>query len=393
MKLAEIEGKKAEAEGKKAEAEGKKADLKKAEIELKIVERKLSAKDTFKAVINHDALGLKTKLMKKMKEFNVAGAIARLLRPDGSSEYDTELIFEGSKCNVEKMKDFLLGEFETTSVKVQFEDLNDIRISQTPSGFRRGGSSGGKETLFQIDPDETSTKKSESSKTSRNSGVQQDFTSTLLKRDFKDNKEEASCLICDERKPVQGAHIYPLNQPRSISLFGASMLNNVNDVRNGILLCQSCHGHFDNGMCGFDDKWCVTIEEALKELPEYERLEGRKANVGDGPESPLTCLMQVQQGFCKEKREERHEKVDNSEFCCSQCNKFWKTESGKTNHNCKPISKPLLFTPPEKRRLEEGGGLEVEEHKSGELEEVKLEDSYLDVEKDAKENSETGRVP
>jgi len=157
LKLAEIEGKKAEAEGKKAEAEaegkkaeaewkkaeaeaeGKKADVKKAEIELKIVERKLSAKDTFKAVINHDALGLKTKLMKKMKEFNVAGAIARLLRPDGSSEYDTELIFEGSKCNVEKMKDFLLGEFETTSVKVQFEDLNDIRISQTPSGFRRGG--------------------------------------------------------------------------------------------------------------------------------------------------------------------------------------------------------------------------------------------------------------
>jgi len=189
-KKAEAEGKKAEAEGKKAEAEGKKADVKKAEIELKIVERKLSAKDTFKAVINHDALGLKTKLAKKMKGFNVTGTIARLLRPDGSSEYDTELIFEGTKRNVEKMKYFLGREFGTTSVKsIEFEDFNDILISQTPSDLHRSGSSGGKETLFQIDPDETSTKKSESSKSSRNSGVQQDFTSTLLKRDFKGNKE------------------------------------------------------------------------------------------------------------------------------------------------------------------------------------------------------------
>ena len=175
LKLAEAEGKKAEAEGKKAEAEGKKAegkkaeaeaegkkaeaegrkaeaDLRKAEIELKVLELKLPAKKTFKAVIKRDALGLKTKLAEKMKEFNVAGAIARLLRPDGSSEYDTELIFEGSKCNVEKMKDFLLGEFETTSVKVQFEDLNDIRISQTPSGFHRGGSSGGRRPFSRLTP-------------------------------------------------------------------------------------------------------------------------------------------------------------------------------------------------------------------------------------------------
>ena len=122
-------------------------------------------------------------------------------------------------------------------------------------------------------------------------------------------------------------------------------------------------------------------------------MEGRQANVGDGPESPLKCLMQVQQDFCKEKRGERHEKVDNFEFCCSQCNKFWKTESGKTNHSCKPMSKLLLFTPPEKRRSEETGVMEGEEQKSGELEEVKLRNSYLDVEKDAKENSETGCVP
>ena len=396
LKLAEAEGKKAEAEGKKAEAEGKKAEARKAEVELKILELKLPVKATFKAVIKSDALGLKTKLAEKMKEFNVAGTIARLPRPDGSSEYDTELIFVGTNPNVEKMKIFLRGggEFGTTRVKsIEFEDFNDILISQTPSDFRRSSSSGGKETLFQIDPYETSTKKSESSKTSRHSGVQQEFTSTLLLRDFKGNTEIATCLVCDKRKSVEGAHIYPLNQPRSISLFAASNLNNSNDVRNGILLCHTCHGHFDDGMCGFDDNWCVTIEEALRQHPDYKDLGGRPTKVGDGPESPLKCLMQVQQYFCKKKRGERHEKVDTFEFSCSQCNKFWKTESGKTNHNCKPMPKPLLFTPPEKRRLGKGGVLEVEEHASGELEEVELEDSYLGLEKDAKENSETGRVP
>ena len=134
--------------------------------------------------------------------------------------------------------------------------MNDIRISQTPSGFHRSGSSGGKETLFQIDPDETSMKKSESS---RNSGVQQEFTATLLLRDFKGNKEVATCLLCAERKHVQGAHIYPMNRRRGVSLFDASKLNSANDTRNGILLCETCHNHFDDGMCGFDDKWCVTI--------------------------------------------------------------------------------------------------------------------------------------
>ena len=220
------------------------------------------------------------------------------------------------------MKDFLWGEFETTSAKVQFEDFNDIRISQTQSDFHRSGSSGEKETLFQIDPDETSTKKSESSKTSWNSGVQQHFTSTLLKRDFKGNNEIATCLMCAEHNPVQGAHIYPLNQPRSISLFKASTLNSANDVRNGILLCQSCHGYFDDGLCGFNNEWRVTIEDALKLLPKYKMLEGREVNVGNGLESPLKCLMQVHQDFCEGRREERHKKIDNSEFYCSQCNKF-----------------------------------------------------------------------
>ena len=126
--------------------------------------------------------------------------------------------------------------------------------------------------------------------------MQQDFTSTLLKRDFKGNTEIATCLMCAKRKPVQGAHIYPLNQLRSISMFDASMLNSANDVRNGILLCQSCHAHFDDGMCGFDDKWCVTIEEALRQHPDYKELEGRQADFGGGPESPLNFLMQGEAG-------------------------------------------------------------------------------------------------
>jgi len=365
----------AETEGKKAETEGKKADALKAQVELKILENKQCAKDSFKAVINYDALGLKTTLAKKMKEFNLAGTITRLLRPGGSFEYDTELIFEGSTRNVGMMKNFLNGEeFESTIVKGGLGNFDSIRISQTTSDFHRSGSSGTKEALFEIDPGEDSLKKSGSSRTSRNSSVQQNFTSALLLRDFSGEKEMSTCLICAKRKPVQGAHIYPVSGSRSNTLYEVSRLNNVNDVRNGILLCESCHKHFDDGLCGFDQDWCVIIEEALMQVPEYNSLVGRQAEIGDGPESPLKCLMKVQEEFCKLVRDKRHSKVDTFKFSCSQCNGFWKKEAGMTNHSCKPILKTLLFTPPEKRRPE-GTGVLGEEPKSCEVEEVKLDDS------------------
>jgi len=381
--VVEAEGKKAvaEAEVKKAvvEAEGKKA-VAEAGVKKAIAEAGVKKTESCKVVISYDALGVKTKLAEKMVEFHLAGTIARLPRPDSSKEYDTELIFEGTKQNVEKMKKYLEEEkYEAISTEVEFNNVDNIRISQTPSIFHRCGSSGGKETIFHFDPDESTTQKSG---TSRNSVVQQNFTSALLLRDFRGNKENATCLMC-ECKTVQGAHIYPLNRSSlTTPLFNVSTLNNVNDTRNGILLCGSCHRHFDNGLCGFDINWRVTIEEALKQVSEYAQLEGRQVNVGDGLESPLQSLMQVQRDFCVEQRRKRHDIADNY-VSCEQCNRHWKRVSSLVEHKCRPIQSALLVTPP-KSRIPETTVLNGEELTAGELEDAKLESVESDVDASGK---------
>jgi hypothetical protein len=395
LKLAEIKWKTA-----KAETEGKKAELQIIREKNREVGVNKKQTMTVKAVVQYDAIGWKRELVDRMAEFNVAGNIARVAR-FCSSEFDTEVTFEGNNTNVGKMKKFLnekswVSKFESVSsqgfeeivMKVEenqpFQGFSDITISKTPSLHHRADSagidsSGLEEKEFTLDKYEASMLKSVSSISGSSQGRDGEFAKNLLNRDFWMRSNEAVCLMCEEGKGrVQGAHIYPLNTSRILDYFNVTGSHNRNATSNGYLLCDECHGHHDDGLCGFDENWVITIEDALVEEPKYAKLRGVSVSlptVLEGVDAPLRALLKIQQEFIKLRRNERHEKVDSSAGFCMECNKFFKRLETVTTHICHPMSKKLLFTPPPKRRSNSKDGSEhtIEEEKNAGIEDGKDE--------------------
>jgi hypothetical protein len=103
----------------KTETEGKKAELQIIRERNREVGVNKKPTMTVKAVVQYDAIGWKRELVDRMAEFNVAGNIARVSR-FGSSEFDTEVTFEGNNTNVGKTKKFLnekswVSKFESVS--------------------------------------------------------------------------------------------------------------------------------------------------------------------------------------------------------------------------------------------------------------------------------------
>jgi len=375
-----------------AETEGKKVELDIIREKKQEVGGNKKPSKTVKAVVQFENIGWKTELANRMNEFNVAGNIARVRRPD-SEDFDTEVTFMGNTTNVGKMKKFLnerKWSSECTSVAVDFvENLPfldcgpNISIVKTPSSDHRTLSSGSETKEFNLDNFEASMTMSVSSISSSSQGRNVDFATNLLKRDFWMRSDEAVCLMCGEGG-VKGAHIYPLNQTRTKTYFDATGSHNRNDLRNGYLLCEECHAYHDDGLCGFDENWYVTIEDALLELPKYFQLNGilvTVSSVTSGNDAPFRELLKVQQEFIMERREKRHERFDASKGICQECNKTFKTLGGLDRHICYPIAKKKLNTPLAKRKL---SGKDGPENPSIECKEEEEDEVLEDVEEEGK---------
>jgi hypothetical protein len=360
-------------EWKKAETEGKKADARTAEAQLKMGERKQAAKVMVKAVIKHDDLGLKTVTKDTMKVRGLTGTLQRVRRGDGEGEgFDTEVLFEGLRTEVEKMKKVLK---QTKKNKATFEEENfasfpSIVIVKTGDDHRardngHDSSSGGGDGEFEFEPDDVS----EMTGDTEGSGLQKSFRAALMKRD------QHQCALCESPGFLEAAHIYPKKGDRTIP-FDSTGFTNRYCTQNGILLCKRCHRFFDRGYWWIelkDNKYVAHIFEALRSFDNFEERHLHELLIDSkGKEAPDVDLLKVQKEFCHERRIARHNLLEAKQFGCDVCcttEMRWTNEASLCKHiernSCLPPDTPLLFSPskskPSQENRAEQGGLELED--------------------------------
>jgi hypothetical protein len=120
---------------------------------------------------------------------------------------------------------------------------------------------------------------------------------------------------------IEGRPHLPFEHVEDTQLLRCTGSHHRNVVCNGCLLCEECHGHHDDGLCGFDEDWIITIEDTLMQEPKYSGLKGvsvARPTILNGSDAPPRALLKVQQEFIKLRREERHEKVDSSAGICEE---------------------------------------------------------------------------
>jgi hypothetical protein len=337
--------------------------------QLKMGERKSASKVSFSAVIKHDALGTKTKWAGTMKEGNLSGKIERTPRPDGSREYNTVIVFTGSIINTDTMKERLEEEYKDDVVitaVVPSKQFKNVCISQTPGEHhRQSGSSGGSETLFELDDDEDSTQQSASftSYSSRGS-AQTYFKTALVHRDT--SGAIPLCALCQSSSDVQGAHIYPVNAKRRLP-FSATSLHNKYDTCNGLLLCNICHGYFDKGYWWIvveNDKYISYLSDALQGVSDIRRNQHRVCLPIDYTKkcAPDADCLRVQQEFCETSRMARHDSLQEKPFGCEIClcaKRRYTTAVGLLRHqtakNCIAPEIPQIFSPSKAGKRKKSG--------------------------------------
>jgi hypothetical protein len=344
------------------ELEGKKAEVEKAKLELELAkmrEGKPSAKSTFKAVIKHDALGLKTKLAEAMKQCNLGGRIERTHRPDDSGEYDTVIIFTGTPTNTNEMKERLEkdSQHEVNITSQSFKQFNTILISPTQEGHHRSNSSGGKETLWELDPDHStlaSTQKSEGSRTSsknRNTAMQKEFRDAIIERDFNGDKSKATCLLCgagcESEVDFNACHIVP--QCSTLEVMRSVGLTSLFNPKNGLLLCKTCHTHQGDGLWNIGQDGQPLISEALMQVDKYRQISDKRKSleVPTGSDAPTELIWKFHTDLCAKKKKERNGEAEAKNHQCEKCGNFLTTESRLVKHqaNCSGEFKKKLYTP------------------------------------------------
>jgi hypothetical protein len=180
----------------------------------------------------------------------------------------------------------------------------------------------------------------------------------IKKRDFP-NSVGFRCLLCSEIPSggvgkLEGAHIYPYKSVKSITIEEASMREVLvpNTTSNGILLCETCHTHFDNGLWWISQDYRSFLSTALKQVAKYEELHNLQFNFPLNSTAPNKGLLHVQENFCEEKRKQRHAELLKKPLVCEVCsNRYelaWALNDHKKLRNCvAPFAKPL-FSPPTK---------------------------------------------
>jgi hypothetical protein len=192
---------------------------------------------------------------------------------------------------------------------------------------------------------------------------------------------------------VEAAHIYPVSARRT-TRFDACGIRSKYDTRNGLSLCSTCHVWFDNGY------WFPRVETVegtktyvahlsdalIHHYPSYRELNLKKMTIDPkDKDSPDEALLKVQESYCEERREIRHQL--SSPFQCENCFKFLKSEANLELHikrwTCKKSNFPPVTTPYKKGSTEgankevreEDENLAVNEEKKS-VEEVKMQGAW-----------------
>ncbi len=175
--------------------------------------------------------------------------------------------------------------------------------------------------------------------------MQQKFRNSIVERDFSGNFDVAKCLLCKagRNSDLTGAHIVP--QSALITTMRTVSLSCLDDVRNGILLCKQCHGHYDDGLWDTGDDWVANISEALKVDGKYAELDNTSLNGPVGIDAPTSPILKFHTDFCAEQKVKRNAKTKEYTFTCDVCSSRWKTANGKNNHKCRGQFKKKLYSP------------------------------------------------
>ena len=349
-RMAEIEAEtrrvESEAEATKAKHDSVRVVAEKEKIEIKLrFNQGTPSRLTVRAVIKYDGLGLKTKLSNKMHEFGLLGCVARVPREDGSGEYDTDFTFEGSKSNIDKMKNFLKEKgYETSFPEVADLDYRSIKILKTIVNHRKGSSGSEAEVIYEA----TSTQ--DSSVNSRATSIQREFRAALLLRDGH------KCVFCGESRNLEAAHIFPLKRKKDLPPPESIGIRHLNAPNNGFILCHECHRHFDRGLWWIDlisDGYKAQVSDALRGEEKYKNLHQTllKLDAND-QDAPLAQALKVQHEFCKRMKVARLEKVSLKPFSCEICcsaSTMYSSQTGLDAHrkkdNCRPPQTKAFFTP------------------------------------------------
>jgi hypothetical protein len=352
LKTAEME-----TEGKKAETEGKKADLEMARLGW----GKLHAKVTFKATLKLDELGFKTQVCNNMKVGGLVGTIQRVERPDSTETFDTVVVFEGLKANVNNMQKFLKANAKNSSFdEIGYSGFSKITILKTAPNFHRyhrehgdeqgsgDSSSGGGEVVCV--PDDVSSLGTGFETGSSRGTIQTSFADAVKKRDG------GKCLLCLAETNLQGAHIFPVNADRPTTFEDSGIISKY-DTRNGLTLCTDCHSWFDMGY------WFIRVEEvegtttytahmseALQHYTDFNDYHLRKLPIDHTClDAPLVSLLEGQESYFNRRRDDRTKAVLTSPFQCRTCyNRFVNSKTLATHvkrGKCKTNPYPKYNTP------------------------------------------------
>jgi len=292
---------------------------------------------------------------------------------------------------VEKMETFLRekkmpAEFACASfqnlvgIKVELEEIVPFRgfecitISKTSSYYLRTPSSGCEEKKFELDDynaslqmptftQKSGSARSETSSKSRNSSVQKQFTDSLVQRDFDGSKPNATCLLCgagrESEVKLNGCHVVPFSS--TIEVMRAVGLMTLNDVRNGILCCVTCHTHQGDGLWDIGEHNLPIISGALMSEEKYARIANEKKplNVPVGPDAPSPLVWKFHSQHCTNMKENRD--LKKTDHQCTKCGSYLATAKTLLKHlgTCNGNFKTKYFTP-EKGANGDGGDEESE---------------------------------
>ena len=188
----------------------------------------------------------------------------------------------------------------------------------------------------------------------RDSRQQREFRASLESRDGKD-----SCVACGHAGPTEAAHI--IRHRASPSLVRAAGLHTAWDVRNGVMLCHTCHLYFDTHFWCVGEDGKVVVAEALLADEDCERhfhpLVGLKLRHSPGDSNwPTAATWRCQAQQFLTARAKRHEARAEREFMCEDCGSLFKRDANFRHHVKEKRAcdarlrhgKKLLWTPAEK---------------------------------------------
>ena len=156
-----------------------------------------------------------------------------------------------------------------------------------------------------------------SSAGTRDSHQQREFRASLETRDGKN-----CCVACGATCPTEAAHI--VRHRAAQALVREAGLLSTWDVRNGFMLCHSCHLFFDKHLWCVGENGKVEVAEALLADtecgPHFRPLVGveLRHNAGDC-NWPAAATWRCQRQLFVAAREKRHQERTDSKLVCDDC--------------------------------------------------------------------------